>query len=48
MRVVYPLAPILAIAGNVDGQSSNLNFVIIGLVVFVIILIIVTLFNNKK
>jgi LPXTG-motif cell wall-anchored protein len=43
-----PLANILAIAGNVNGESSNLNLVIIGLVVVIVILIVVTLFANKK
>lgn len=38
----------LAIAGSVDGGASNLNLVITGLVIVIIILIAITLFGNNK
>lgn len=36
-----------AIAGNTNN-AANLNYVIIGLVVIIVILIVITLFGNKK
>lgn len=36
-----------AIAGNTNN-ASNLNYVIVGLVVVIVILVVVTLIGNKK
>lgn len=42
-----PSPSILAIVGNTQS-ASNLNYVIIGLVVVVVVLLIITLGGNKK
>lgn len=45
--VQSPLSSILAIVGNTES-ASNLNYVIIGLVVVIVVLLIITLGGNKK
>lgn len=47
MKVETLTVQVGAIAGNANN-ATNLNYVIIGLVVVIIILIVITLLGNKK